>query len=287
MCVCRWILCGLMGAMVFGSMGIACAAEKKSPPPGRIVIATVGDSQITLEDLNLFIAALPKNVQMAAQLQKKDILEGLVSRLLIYRHAKEQGLEKKEAVKKHISRARREIVIRLAVLDLQEKSKPTEKELRVYYEKNKKDFQKISKVTASHIMVGTEKEAKDILGKLNKGSDFAELAKKYSLGPERDMGGGLGGMTRGQYQKTGLPEIVEKTAFALKAGRYSGAVKSEFGWHIVRTFQKEESGQMSFDEVRGSIENKRKKFKQAAALDRLLRRAGKRYKTKKYMERIR
>ena len=131
-----------MGAMVFGSMGIACAAEKKSAPPGRIVIGTVGDSQITLEDLNLFVAALPKNVQMAAQLQKNEILDGLVSRLLIYRHEKELRLEKKEAVKKHIARARREIVIRLAVLDLQEKSKPTEKELRMYYEKTKKIFRK-------------------------------------------------------------------------------------------------------------------------------------------------
>lgn len=283
---CRWILCGLMGAMIFSSMGVAYAAEEKKTPSGAVVVATVGDSQITLEDLNLFIAALPTNVQMAAQLQKEDVLKGLISRRLIYQHAKSQGLDKSEAVKKHVARARQEIVVRLAVTDLQEKAKPTEKELRAEYDKNKKDFQKTGKVTASHIMVVTEKEAKDILEKLNKGSDFAELAKKYSLAPEREMGGSLGEMILGQHQKTGLPEIIEKTAFALKAGEHSGAVKSQFGWHVVRTAQKEESGQMSFDEVRGSIESKLKESKQAVAIKNLLEMAREKYKTKTYPERL-
>lgn len=286
MYVFRRVLCGLVGAMLLGSAGVACAAEEKKMTPGEVVIATVGDSQITLEDLNEFVAALPANVQMSAQLQKADVLDGLVSRLLIYKHAKAQGFENREAVKKQVARARREIVVRLAVLDLQEKAMPTEKELRAEYDKKKKDFQRIGKVTASHLMVVTEKEAKDILEKLNKGADFAELAKKYSLAPEREMGGSLGEMTRGQHQKTGLPEIIEKTAFSLKAGEHSGVVKSQFGWHLVRTAQKEEGGQMSFKEVRGSIENRLKELKQAVAIKSLLETAGEKYKTKKYLERL-
>jgi peptidyl-prolyl cis-trans isomerase C len=272
--------------MLLGSAGAAYAAEEIKGPPGKVVIATVGDSQITLEDLNAFIAALPANVRMAAQLKKDEILDGLVSRRLIYYHAKSQGIEKREAVKKYVARARQEIMVRLAVVDLQEKALPTEKEIRAEYDKNKEDFRRIGKVTASHIMVANEKEAKDILEKLNKGSDFAELAKKYSLAPERQKGGSLGEMTGGQHQKTGLPEVIEKTAFSLKAGEHSGVVKSQFGWHVVRTSKKEESGQMSFDQVRGSIENKLSEFKQAVAIEGLLKTAGEKYKTKKYPERL-
>ena len=59
---CRWILPGFVGVMLLGSAGAAYAAEEIKGPPGKVVIATVGDSQITLEDLNAFIAALPTNV---------------------------------------------------------------------------------------------------------------------------------------------------------------------------------------------------------------------------------
>ncbi|MBT3351582.1 MAG: hypothetical protein HOJ95_09710 [Nitrospinaceae bacterium] len=282
----RRILCAFVSALFVGSLGAVFAAEKKSAAPGEVVVATVGNSKITLEDLNVFIAALPANVQVAAKLQKGDILDGLVSRLLIYKHAKTQGFEKRKAVKKFIARAKREIIVRLAVEELQEKNKPNEKELRAVYDNNKKDYLKIGKVTASHLMVTTEKEAKDLLEKLNKGADFAELAKKYSLAPERQTGGSLGEMTKGHHLKTGLPEIIEKTAFSLKAGAHSGAVKSEFGWHLVKTSQKDESGQMTFAEVRGSIENRLKETKQAAALEGMLKMAGENFKTKKYPERL-
>ncbi len=87
----------------------------------------------------------------------------------------------------------------------------------------------MSKVKASHILVKKRSEADNILKEMEKGADFAELAKKYSLCPSSKKGGSLGFFTRGKMVKE-----FEKAAFSLAKGEVSGAVKTEFGYHIIK-----------------------------------------------------
>jgi foldase protein PrsA len=88
----------------------------------------------------------------------------------------------------------------------------------------------LKEVRASHILVSKESEAKNILARLNKGEDFAMLAKQYSQDPGSAVkGGDLGYFTTGQ-----MVEPFEKTAFSLKVGETSGIVKTSFGYHIIR-----------------------------------------------------
>ncbi|HBK80347.1 MAG TPA: hypothetical protein DDZ83_11900, partial [Nitrospinae bacterium] len=180
----------------------------------------------------------------------------------------------------------REIMIRVVMSDLNKKWAPTARELKDEYERNKKKFHQLGKVTASHIMVVSEKEAKELFEKLKKGANFAKLAKKYSMAPERQMGGSLGAMTRGQHRTTGLPAIIEETAFSLKAGSFSGVVRSQFGWHIVYTSQKEKVRQLSFKEVHKSIEESLGKSKRARRLEAMLAKLSAEYKVIKYPDRI-
>ena len=87
----------------------------------------------------------------------------------------------------------------------------------------------MSKVKASHILVKKRSEADNILKEMEKGADFAELAKKYSLCPSSKKGGSLGFFTRGKMVKE-----FEKAAFSLAKGEMSGTVKTEFGYHIIK-----------------------------------------------------
>jgi peptidyl-prolyl cis-trans isomerase C len=265
----------------------AAEKEKKGPPPGDTVIATLGGDKITLDELDTYIAALPDNVRPMAMMQRTKMLDTVISRRLIYRFAEGKGYASEKGVKDYLKRARREIMIRMALQDLQEEWKPMTEEIKKEYEKNKGKFQDAAAVTAAHIMVTSEKEAKDLLAKLKKkGADFADLAKKYSLAPERANGGSLGKMTKGQHQKTGLPAIIEETAFSLEAGGHSGIVRSQFGWHIVYTSAKDKVRQMPFKEVRSSIEEKLSDAKRESSLKSLLSRLGKKYEVKKFPDRI-
>lgn len=90
-----------------------------------------------------------------------------------------------------------------------------------------------------HILVKTEKEAKDVVSKLKNGASFADLAKSTSI----DTGSGARGGSLGSTETNDCltnSTILEKfdaqfNAGALKAkiGTVSDPVKTQFGWHII------------------------------------------------------
>ncbi len=284
----RWSLGVLF--FVFAVPSLAPAAPQapaQKPDSSKEIIATVAGEPITLRDLDRFIEQLPQNVQMIAQSRKAEILQSMIHRALMFRYAQEKKLGETDRVKSEVARARREILIREAVRAVEEEAKPTAKELQAEYDKNKDKYQEGDKVTASHIMVATEKEAQDLVAKLKKGENFTELAKKYSLAPERDKGGSLGAMERGHHRLTGLPEIIEQTAFSLEAGAHSSAVKSVYGWHVVRTEKKEQGRQLTFAEAQSPIEKTMNEERRQAALEKILDDLSKKYPVQRFPERLR
>jgi hypothetical protein len=85
-------------------------------------------------------------------------------------------------------------------------------------------------IRASHILVGTEAEANQVLQELKKGASFEELAAKYSKDESSAIkGGDLGEFQRGDF----LPEF-ENAVFRLKPAEVSGIVKTGLGYHIIK-----------------------------------------------------
>lgn len=85
------------------------------------------------------------------------------------------------------------------------------------------------RVKASHILVKTESEAKQIMQKINAGDDFAKLAKLYSQCPSGNAGGDLGYFGKGQMVKP-----FEGACLKANTGDVVGPVKTQFGWHIIK-----------------------------------------------------
>ena len=103
-------------------------------------------------------------------------------------------------------------------------------------------------VHARHILLPTEDEAKAVKAELDKGADFAELAKKKSKDPGAADGGDLGFFTKDQM----VPEF-SAVAFALEPGKISDPVKSQFGWHIIKVEEKRDRKAPAFDEVKAQV----------------------------------
>jgi len=93
-------------------------------------------------------------------------------------------------------------------------------------------------VHAYHIVVATEREARQILTRLQNGAQFTSLAQSLSLDDgTRAAGGDLGWFAR----DTGAviwPEV-EDAAFSLQPGETSDVVKSPIGYHIIRVTERE------------------------------------------------
>ena len=85
------------------------------------------------------------------------------------------------------------------------------------------------RISALHILVDQEYEAKDLLRKLGEGKSFEELAKDFSNYPSGQEGGNLGSFGKGMM----VPSF-EKAAFALNVEEVSGPIKTQFGYHLIK-----------------------------------------------------
>jgi peptidyl-prolyl cis-trans isomerase C len=117
------------------------------------------------------------------------------------------------------------------------------------YQKFVADSASREQVTASHILVETEDDAKAVIAALEKGEDFAELAKTKSTGPSGPNGGSLGTFGRGQ-----MVPAFENAAFALGDGSFSKApVQTQFGWHVIKVDKKAIAPAPTLDAMRDQL----------------------------------
>jgi peptidyl-prolyl cis-trans isomerase D len=156
---------------------------------------------------------------------------------------------------------RRNLAILLAdQTKLEQSITPTDAQLQAMYNQNKEQYRTQERVDVRHILFKTEgkpateeaaikAKAQDVLKQARAGTDFAELAKKYSEDPGSAQNGGLySGVTRGQ-----MVAEFEQAAFALKPGQISDLVKTQYGYHIVQGVKHDEAHLRTFDEVKGEL----------------------------------
>ncbi|MEA4884823.1 MAG: peptidylprolyl isomerase [Clostridia bacterium] len=125
-----------------------------------------------------------------------------------------------------------------------------EEEMQKYFSEHKSDYDEPEQVKASHILVETETEAKEIQKRLAAGEDFASIATEKSLDPgSAAEGGDLGFFPRGRM----IAEF-EKAAFSMAPGQTSNPVKSEFGYHIIRVTDCKAVHEATFEEVKDDVE---------------------------------
>jgi len=85
-------------------------------------------------------------------------------------------------------------------------------------------------VRARHILVENLELANNIIGRLDAGESFAQLAKEYSKCGSANRGGDLGKFGQGQMVKP-----FEDAAFGLAVNETGKQpVQTQFGYHIIQ-----------------------------------------------------
>lgn len=126
-----------------------------------------------------------------------------------------------------------------------------DKKVQDYYNANQAQFtEKPNKIKLAHILVKTEDEAKKVKERLDKGEDFAKLAKELSQDPgSKDKGGEY----EVNYVDSGFDPTFMAAAIGQKEGAISAPVKTQFGYHIIKTIKKEEYPVKKLDTVKEQI----------------------------------
>ncbi len=288
----KWLWAIVAGAVCLLIALLALSLVQR--PPGDRVAAVDG-SVITREDFDREMNRVKQGLLnmgkplIDSQLSelKKEVLEQLINRELLYQQSQKKGIgigeaavnEKLKALKKGFpSEAEFKSALKEAKLsELEVKSQIerglaidefitghfvekvtiSDNEVRAYYESRPESFKQPEQVRASHILISVDPQAdrskrssarkkiEDIRQKLQKGEDFAALAKEFSQGPSSAKGGDLGYFRRGQMAKP-----FEDAAFALMPGEVSDVVETKFGYHLIKVIEKKPETTIALEGIR-------------------------------------
>jgi peptidyl-prolyl cis-trans isomerase C len=239
-----------------GASAPAAASDNSAP------VAVVNGTPISRQ-LFEFYAKGMANKKSYADLtpeQKDQALDNLIRALVVEQEAVKEGLDKDPNIAPILILSQWNVLQQSLSERYLKDKQPTEQEARAEYETQVGMLPK-QEYHASHILVATEPFATKIIAELDKGGNFAEIAKRESMDPSKNNGGDIGWLTPDRMMKPFADALV-----SLKKGEYTHKpVQTQYGWHIIRLDETREVTPPAFDQpqIRQRLEQvvQGKKFK--------------------------
>jgi peptidyl-prolyl cis-trans isomerase C len=237
-------------APVFALALLPLAQAQETKPADDKVIAVVNGHEIKTLEVQMaaddIIGQLP---DLPPKMRFPFVVNYLIERHLLAQEAVKEGIADTDEYKSRLAlyqaKALRDTLFFQKIRPL-----VSEDEVKKAYDEEASKVQDTERVRARHILVATEKEARDVLAKLKAGEKFEDLAKKVSLDGSKDFGGDLGYFTAPEM----VPEF-SKAAFALKVGEVSEPVKTDYGWHIIKVEDRKKGAAQPYEQVKSAIRN--------------------------------
>ena len=263
------------------------------------IVAIVNDDVITLSDYKSAQELLYQSLQAQLQGEKlenqyrlmlKDLLDKMVTELLLSQEAEKKGINVNEQLKMMIENIKnennigsdQELIQAFAqqgvdINDWKEENRKMllqqgvvysevgssividDSEIVNYYKQHPEQYTEPEEYTLQAVYISSEGKIEEeiqgkkeeIQGKLDTGEDFNTVASEYSEGPEKESNGDMGSFKRGELAKS-LEQAVE----GLKAGELTPWIETPNGWYILKLKDRKESHLKEFDECRKGIEEK-------------------------------
>jgi peptidyl-prolyl cis-trans isomerase C len=240
----------LAAATTLLSASLVSAQPKPATAPADPVVARVNGVELHRSDVEAAQRSLPEQVQqMPLEKIYPQLLDQMVTQQLIIQFGRKEKLQDDPEVKQRMAQLEDRVISDVWLKHEVDKA-ATDQRLHAEYDKYVKEHAS-EQIKASHILVSTEAEAKAVIADLNKGGDFAAIAKKRSTDPGKDNGGDLGWFSREDM----LPAFSD-AAFALKKGEYTKTpVQTQFGWHVIKLEDRRTPAPPSFEDAKPELEN--------------------------------
>ncbi len=262
------------------------------------ILAKVGNYTLSANDVQVVMETDP---QIKELIRQKPELRGQIERLvverwlnitLLYLFAKEKGLDKDPFIQKKLSEMERYLLAEEVLQKQLSTVKPTEEELKKFYEKNMELYTEPEGLKLKHILIYVPEKAdkqtkekalakaKKIREELRKGAKFEELAKRYSDDTaSREKGGDIGVLRKGMT----VPEFEQKV-FSLKEGSISEPIESPYGYHVVKVEKRIPPKVKPFEELKDQVQNDYIKEKEREIISKLIEELRNKYQPQVFLE---
>ena len=236
----KQLLTGLIAAAMLAALAPVAHAQN---------IAIVNGKAVPKSRLDALAAQMAKAGRAVPPEQQGQLRDAVIAREVFLQEAQLRGLEGSQEFKDQMELTRQTILINELFADFQKRNPVSDADLKAEYDKAVAS-QGGKEYKARHILVEKEDEAKAIIAQLKKGGKFEDIAKKSSKDPGSGANGGdLDWAAPGNYVKEFSDAMV-----ALQKGKMTEtAVKSQFGYHIIRLDDTRDAQFPKFDEVKPQI----------------------------------
>ena len=241
----------LVRRVSYGVLTAVCLASTMAQANDQISVGTVNGKEIWLDDVLRAAERLPEEFQQTPlENYYAKLVADIIDSKLAAAAARNDDFDQKPEIADAMKMAANRV---LAESWLAEKVRAdvTETAIQNAYDKFVADKASREQVTASHILLETEADAKAVIAALQDGIEFATLAKEKSTGPSGPNGGALGTFGRGQ-----MVPAFETAAFNLAVGSYSDTpVQTQFGWHVIKVDGKDIAPAPDLESMRAQLAN--------------------------------
>lgn len=225
----------LAGCQSGGGAGSLRSAPAYAP---KDIIATVNGRPIPRSALEM--------PHQGEKPPEAKIVDDLISRELMRQYAEKQNLAADPKFAEKLDNLQRITLSQLAAEDYAQKIQISDEELRKEYQQRLAAM-KVVEYKARHILVESEADAGNLIAKLKKGADFADLARKNS----KDSGSKTNGGELGWFAPQQMVPEFAAAVEALKNGETTEApVKTQFGWHVIQREDAREKQPPQFEQVK-------------------------------------
>ena len=256
--------------MLFLQYSLNPAFSQKNEDTEGAVVATVNGQPILKSTVNLLVEQYKKRSgkQEVTLVQKKEILNSIITRHLILQNPEAQALKNDTLILQKMTAYENNLITSKFITDhVDVKVVVTDEDAKKYYKDNIDKFRSAEKVEIQGMLLKTREEAEKIRAKLNEGGNFTELAKENSIDLATAKGGGHMEVIEKGKGKV-FPQI-EAAVFKLKPGELSDIIKTDFGFNIFRVEQVYPVSLVPFKEVKNEIKKILYQGKKAEGYDRL------------------
>ncbi len=226
-----------------------------NPEEKKKVLVQYKTGKITVQDFQEKLSSFPSYASVPINDKKKTenlMKQWLITDLLSEQAIKER-LDKDPVVANEVKKVLEQQMVDLLVnRDIVGEVKPTDEELKQYYEKNKNRYMEQEEVNVQEIMVKDKDLAEKIMGWAKAGKNFGKLARKYTERPGfKKKNGALGYFGRGRWG------IIGEKAFDLKVGEIAGPIAMPWGssqrYSVIKLLGKKPPKQKPFKDTKKQV----------------------------------
>lgn len=241
------------------------------------LLAEVNGKKIYKKDVYQLMQNIEDNQRFNSEEGLHILADEMINQEILLKNAYDEALDKEKEFVDQLELVKNDMLKNYAMHKIFESVKLDEKEVEKYYEANKETLNPPVLYEASHILVNDLSEAEKVKAEIDKGLEFAEAAKKYSIDPSKANGGSLGKFPKGVMVKE-----FQDGLDSLEIGEVSKPVKSQFGYHLIKLQNKENVDTPSFDKIKDQVYQRLLMVKRQEAYLNKLQKIKKDMEVKKY-----